>query len=53
MGTIKRFEDIKAWQEGRKLATLVYDMTRVDVLAKDFGMRDQIFKPIKPHIFYV
>jgi len=42
MATIERFEDIKAWQEGRKLARLVYDLTREGPISKDFGMRDQI-----------
>lgn len=40
--TIKRFEDIVAWQEGRKLVKMVYELTRNGPLAKDFGMRDQI-----------
>ena len=31
-----------AWQEGRKLAKLVYGLTRSGPLAKDFGMRDQL-----------
>ena len=42
MGTIKRFEEIIAWQEARGLARIVYSLTRGGVLAKDFGMRDQI-----------
>ena len=42
MGTIKRFEEIKAWQEARGLAKLVYDFTRCGELSKDFGLKDQI-----------
>jgi four helix bundle protein len=42
MALIKRFEDILAWQEARKLVTQVYDMTREGTFAKDFGLRDQI-----------
>ena len=42
MATFKKFEEIKAWQEGRKLAKLVYDLTRSGPLSKDFGMRDQL-----------
>jgi len=39
---IKRFEDIHAWQEARKLVKLVYLLTDEGSFAKDFGLRDQI-----------
>lgn len=39
---IERFEDIKAWQEARKLTKLVYDLTKRPAFAKDFGLKDQI-----------
>ena len=42
MATIKRFEEIKAWQEARELARFVYSVTRKGSFAKDFGFRDQI-----------
>jgi len=42
MPLIKRFEDIHAWQEARKLTQQIYTMTSVNPLAKDFGLRDQI-----------
>jgi len=42
MATIKRFEDVKAWQEARELAALVYDITQTGTFARDFGLRDQI-----------
>ncbi|MBQ0031893.1 MAG: four helix bundle protein, partial [bacterium] len=42
MATIKRFEEIKAWQEARELARLVYGVTRKGSFAKDFGLKDQI-----------
>jgi len=42
MATIKRFEEIKAWQEARELAALVYGITQTGPIAKDFGLRDQI-----------
>ena len=42
MATIKKFEDILAWQEGRKLAKMIYMITRTGALSKDFGMRDQL-----------
>ena len=42
MSTIKKFEEIKAWQEARELAKAVYDVTRTGALSKDFGLKDQI-----------
>ena len=42
MSTIKRFEDIHAWQEGRKLAAMIYNATKGGGLAKDFGLKDQL-----------
>ena len=42
MATIKRFEEIRAWQEARELSCLVYQMSRQTLLAKDFGLKEQI-----------
>ena len=42
MSTIKRFEEIKVWQEARELARLVYRVTRKGSFAKDYGLKDQI-----------
>ena len=42
MATIKRFEELIAWQEARRLAAKVYTLCRKGTLSKDFGMRDQI-----------
>jgi four helix bundle protein len=42
MTLIKRFEDILAWQEARKLVKDVYRITQEGAFAKDFGLRDQI-----------
>ena len=42
MALIKRFEDILAWQEARKLVKDIYQMTRDGAFSKDFGLRDQI-----------
>lgn len=39
---IERFEQIQGWQEARSLTRTVYDMTRKDGFARDFGLRDQI-----------
>jgi len=38
MALIKKFEDIMAWQEARKLVSRVYQLTRAGDLSKDFGM---------------
>jgi len=42
MALIKKFEDIIAWQEARKLVADIYKLTSTGALAKDFGLRDQI-----------
>jgi four helix bundle protein len=42
MPTIKRFEDIQAWQTARELTNLVYEISSKGEFAKDFGLRDQI-----------
>ena len=42
MALIKRFEDILAWQEARKLVKEIYQMTRIGAVSNDFGLRDQI-----------
>jgi len=39
---VKRFEDIKAWQEARELVKMIYLLTDEGKFAKDFGLRDQI-----------
>jgi len=42
MGTFKRFEDIKAWQEARKLNKEIYRISAMDEFARDFALRNQI-----------
>ena len=42
MAGIKRFEDIRAWQDARELTQQVYKLSRTGGFAKDFGLRDQI-----------
>ena len=42
MALIKKFEDIIAWQEARKLVRMVYKITRSGELSKDFELRDQM-----------
>jgi len=42
MALIRKFEDILAWQEARKLVQEVYRLTREGAFARDFGLRDQV-----------
>jgi four helix bundle protein len=42
MTLIKKFEDILAWQEARKLVGNIYGFSREGAFARDFGLRDQI-----------
>lgn len=42
MALIKKFEDIVAWQEARKLVANIYKLTNTGALAKDYGLRDQL-----------
>ena len=42
MATIKRFEDIEAWQKARLLAKEIYAISVETNLSKDFRFRDQI-----------
>lgn len=42
MATIKRFEDIQAWQKAREVTRLVYAVTKSSEFSRDFSLRDQI-----------
>jgi len=42
MALIKKFEEIIAWQEARKLVAGIYKLTNAGALAKDYGLRDQL-----------
>ncbi len=42
MPLIKKFEDIIAWQEARKLNQMIYQITNSGNLSRDFGLRDQL-----------
>ncbi len=42
MALVSRFEDLVAWKEARKLVNMVYKLTSLGLLAKDFVVRDQI-----------
>jgi four helix bundle protein len=42
MATIRRFEDIDAWQNARELTRRVYDVSADGRMSRDFGLRDQM-----------
>jgi four helix bundle protein len=42
MATIKRFEDIKAWQKARELTRRIYQVTGCPAFRQDWSLRDQI-----------
>ena len=39
---IKRFEEMKVWQDARVLTKNIYNVSSMGKLSKDFGLRDQI-----------
>jgi len=42
MATIRRFEDIEAWQRARRLTKRIYEVTRQGEFARDFALKNQI-----------
>ena len=42
MTLVRRFEDLQAWQSGRRLAKTVYVLTASERFRTDFGLIDQI-----------
>lgn len=42
MAGVRQFEEIQAWQEARRMTQQVYHLTRTDVFARDFGLKDQV-----------
>jgi four helix bundle protein len=42
MATIKKFEDIEAWQKARVLCNEIFKISKETALANDFKLRDQI-----------
>lgn len=42
MDSVTKFEDLRVWQNARKLANMVYDFSSVGEFARDFGLRDQM-----------
>jgi len=44
MATIKRFEDISAWQKARELSKEIYAITKIGRFSKDYELKGQILK---------
>lgn len=42
MATIKRFEDLECWQEGREFVKQVYQLTKNEGFNRDFELKNQI-----------
>jgi four helix bundle protein len=42
MASIKRFEEILAWQKARELVREIYRVCGIAPFSKDFGLKDQI-----------
>jgi four helix bundle protein len=42
VATIRRFEELEAWQTARALTKLVYELASVGAFSRDYGLRDQI-----------
>ena len=40
--TFSNFEEIVAWQKGKELVKLVYELTKKSPFSKDFGLIDQV-----------
>ena len=40
--TVEAFEDLKIWQEGRRLANELYSLTRQQSFSNDFGFINQV-----------
>ena len=42
MATVQAFEELEIWQLSRELAKIIYEMTFVEPISKDFRYKDQI-----------
>ena len=42
MATLRRFEDLEAWQRARELTRDIYRCSKSGAFARDFGLKDQI-----------
>jgi len=42
MTTVKRFEDLRAWQTARELVKMIYQDSGQNEFSRDFGLKDQV-----------
>lgn len=42
MATVKRFEDLEAWQTAREIVNTIYQASSNEYFASDFSLRDQV-----------
>ena len=42
MATFRKFEEIQCWQKARELTAKIYNISKRDPFAHDFGLKDQI-----------
>jgi hypothetical protein len=40
MGSIRKFEDIRAWGEARTMVKMIYQLTGKGSFSRDFGLKD-------------
>jgi four helix bundle protein len=44
MSTIRKFEDLKSWQQARELCNKIYNIAQETNLNKDYSLKDQILR---------
>lgn len=44
--TIKRFEELECWQDARRFAQLIYNLTKKDKFKKDFELVGQVKRSV-------
>lgn len=42
MGKVDGFEELNVWKKSRALCKLVYEVTKGDLFAKDYSLKDQV-----------
>ena len=42
MATLRKFEDVQAWQRSRKMVQEIYTLSNLDSFSRDYGLKDQI-----------
>ena len=44
MATVQRFDDLEIWKEARKLSKEIYSITKTELFAKNYSLKDQILR---------